>query len=191
MISQTQSYGIPSTFAPVEHPWFAVRVRSNHEHTASVHLVDRGYEEFAPSYTVERRWSDRKKEIEQFLFPGYVFCRFNPENRLPVLSVPGVVGVVGCGKIPAPIPDYEIERIRRMVQSGLLVSPWPFLEAGQTVLIERGPLTGVEGILEEVKGKCRLVVSVNLLRRSVSAEVDRHWVRPVKASPREAVFAAH
>jgi transcription antitermination factor NusG len=89
------------------------------------------------------------------------------------------------------IAEDEIERIRKMVQSGLLVSPWPFLEAGQTVLIERGPLTGVEGILEEVKGKCRLVVSISLLRRAVSAEVDRHWVRPVKASPRIAAIAAH
>jgi len=156
-----------------------------------MHLVDRGYEEFSPSYTVERRWSDRKKEIEQFLFPGYVFCRVDPQNRLPVLSAPGVVGLVGCGKIPVPIPEDEIERIRRMVQSGLLVSPWPFLEAGQTVLIERGPLTGIEGVLEEVKGKCRLVVSISLLRRSVSAEVDRHWVRPVKASPRVAAISAH
>jgi transcriptional antiterminator NusG len=191
MISQTESYDLAPTFTQVAHPWFAVRVRSNHEHTAGMHLVDRGYEEFAPSYTVERRWSDRKKEIEQFLFPGYVFCRVDPQNRLPVLTAPGVVGLVGCGKIPTPIPDAEIERIRRMVQSGLLVSPWPFLEAGQTVLIERGPLTGVEGILEEVKGKCRLVVSINLLRRSISAEVDRHWVCPVKASPRVAAISAH
>jgi transcription antitermination factor NusG len=191
MISQTESYDLTSTFTPVRHPWFAVRVRSNHEHTAAMHLVDRGYEEFAPSYMVERRWSDRKKDIEQFLFPGYVFCRVDPQNRLPVLSAPGVVGLVGCGKIPVPIPEDEIERIRRMVQSGLLVSPWPFLEAGQTVLIERGPLTGVEGILEEVKGKCRLVVSISLLRRSVSAEVDRHWVRPVKPSSRVAAISTH
>jgi len=191
MISQTESYDLASTFTPATHPWFAVRVRSNHEHIAAMHLVDRGYEEFTPSYTVERRWSDRKKEIEQFLFPGYVFCRVDPQNRLPVLTTPGVVGLVGCGKIPVSIADDEIERIRRMVQSGLLVSPWPFLEAGQTVLIERGPLTGVEGILEEVKGKCRLVVSISLLRRSVSAEVDRHWVRPVKASPQVAAISAH
>src|ERR1700694_5378641 len=191
MISQTESYDLASTFTPVTHPWFAVRVRSNQEHMAGMHLADRGYEEFTPSHTVERRWSDRKKEIEQFLFPGYVFCRVDPQNRLPVLTAPGVIGLVGCGRIPTPIPDDEIERIRRMVQSGLLVSPWPFLQAGQTVLIERGPLTGVEGILEEVKGKCRLVVSINLLRRSISAEVDRHWVRPVKASPPVAAISAH
>jgi transcriptional antiterminator NusG len=117
--------------------------------------------------------------MDQFLFPGYVFCRLNPLDRLPVLTAPGVVDLVGFGKIPAPVPDQEIETVRRMVQSGLFVMPWPFLELGHRVLIERGPLAGVEGNLEEVKGKCRLVVSVQLLQRSVSAEVDRDWIRPL------------
>ena len=190
MIVQAESYDTTPAFAPGVPPWFAVRVRSNHERVTAIHLGERGYEEFTPSYKIERRWSDRKKEIEQFLFPGYVFCRVNPQDRLPVLTTPGVVGLVGCGKIPTPIPDHEVERIRRMVQSGLLVTPWPFLEVGQTVLIERGPLAGVEGILEEVKGKCRLIVSINLLRRSVGAEVDRHWVRPVRPSNRVAPLSA-
>jgi transcription antitermination factor NusG len=161
------------------YPWFAVRVRSNHERVAAAHLRERGYEEFSPSWKTERRWSDRTKEVDQFLFPGYVFCRLNPLDRLPVLTAPGVVDLVGFGKVPAPIPDQEIESIRRMVQSGLFVMPWPFLELGRRVLIERGPLAGVEGILDEVKGKCRLVVSVQLLQRSVSAEVDRKWIRPL------------
>lgn len=186
MIAQTESHETESAFVHLDHPWFAVRVRSHHERVAALHLGERGYEEFAPSCKVEHRWSDRKKEVEEFLFPGYVFCRFDPQRRLPVLTAPGVVGLVGCGKIPTAIPDHEIERIRRMVQSGLLVTPWPFLELGQMVLIERGPLAGVEGILEEVKGRCRLVVSIELLRRSVSAEVDRRWVRPLKMRQRVA-----
>jgi transcription antitermination factor NusG len=161
------------------YPWFAVRVRSNHERIAAAHLRERGYQEFSPSCKTERRWSDRKKEMDQFLFPGYVFCRLDPLDRLPVLTAPGVVDLVGFGKIPAPIPDHEIECIRRMVQSGLFVMPWPFLELGHKVLIERGPLAGVEGILDDVRGKCRLVVSVQLLQRSVSAEVDRSWIRPL------------
>ena len=162
------------------HRWFAVRVRSNQERVAIAHLRERGYEEFAPSYRTERIWSDRKKQIDQYLFPGYVFCRFNPNERLPVLTAPGVVDLVGFGRIPAPIPEDEIERVRKMVESGLLVSPFPFVKVGETVLIERGPLTGVEGILVEVKGRYRLVVSINLLQRSVSAEVDRQSVRPVR-----------
>jgi transcription antitermination factor NusG len=165
------------------YPWFAVRVRSNHERIAAAHLRERGYEEFSPAWKTERRWSDRTKEVDQFLFPGYVFCRLNPSDRLPVLTAPGVVDLVGFGKIPAPVPDHEIENVRRMVQSGLFVMPWPFLELGHRVLIERGPLAGMEGILDEVKGKCRLVVSVQLLQRSVSAEINRDWIRPLPTTP--------
>src|SRR5580700_3227061 len=106
------------------YPWFAVRVRSNHERIAAAHLRERGYEEFSPSWKTERRWSDRTKEMDQFLFPGYVFCRLNPSDRLPVLTAPGVVDLVGFGRIPAPIPDPEIENVRQMVQSGLFVMPW-------------------------------------------------------------------
>jgi transcription antitermination factor NusG len=171
------------------YPWFAVRVRSNHEKTAAIHLRHKGYPEFAPSVKTERQWSDRKKIIDQFLFPGYVFSRLNPLDRLPILMMPGVVGIVGFGNGPCPIPDQEIENVRAMVNSGLLVFPWPFLERGQSVLIERGPLAGLEGILEETKGRCRLVVSINLLRRSVAAEIDRTWVRPVGRSVLSAGFA--
>lgn len=163
------------------HPWFALRVRSKHEQVASLHLSRRGYEEFCPSYKVERQWSDRKKTTDQFFFPGYVFCRLNIEDRLPILTVPGVVNIVGFGDGPTPIPEEEVARVRTMVNSGLLVTPWPFLKIGETVLIERGPLAGVEGILQEVKGKFRIVVSINLLQRSVSSEIDRAWVRPLKS----------
>ena len=163
-------------------PWYALRVRSNHERVAAMHLREQGYEEFCPAYRSERQWSDRKKTIEQFLFPGYVFCRLNPDDRLPVLMMPGVVNVVGFGSRPAAIPDQEIEHVRTMVRSGLLVTPWPFLSVGQTVVLERGPLAGVEGILQQIKKTFRLVVSVQLLQRSVSTEVDRAWVRPVTAS---------
>ena len=162
------------------HPWFAVRVRSNQERTAIAHLEQRGYQQFAPSFKSERRWSDRKKEIDQYLFPGYIFCRFDPSDRLAVLTAPGVVDLVGFGRTPEPIPDEEIDRVRRMVQSGLLVTPYPFLNVGQTVVIEQGPLTGLEGILVELKGQHRLVVSINLLQRSVSAEVERSAVRPAR-----------
>ncbi len=167
----------------VTYPWFALRVRSNYERVAAMHLRDRSFEEFLPSYKTERQWSDRKKQIERFLFPGYVFCRLNPDDRLPVLTIPGVVGLVGFGKGPSAIPDNEIESVRKMVGSGLLVGPWPFLAVGQTVLIERGPLTGVEGILHEVKKAYRLIVSIHLLQRSVFVEVDRSWLRPVAPTP--------
>jgi transcription antitermination factor NusG len=164
------------------YPWFALRVRSNCERIAATHLRNRGFEDFLPGYKVERQWSDRKKQVERFLFPGYVFCRLNPEDRLPVLTIPGAVGLVGFGKGPSAIPDSEILSVRTMLDSGLLVGPWPFLAVGQTVLIERGPLAGVEGILQEIKKTFRLVVSIPLLQRSVCAHVDRSWVRPVTAT---------
>jgi transcriptional antiterminator NusG len=173
----------PATFeAEISpYPWFALRLRSNHERITAAHLRERGYQEFAPSCKIERRWSDRTKQIDKFLFPGYIFCRFDPNDRLPVMTAPGVVDVVGFGKTPERIPDAEVERVRRMVDSGLAVTPFPYVQVGQAVLIERGPLAGIEGILVEVKGKLRLVVSVHLLQRSVSAEVDRHSIRPIQA----------
>ncbi len=163
----------------VGYPWFAVRVRSNREHVVSLHLRERGFEQFCPSYQVENQWTDRKKLTERFLFPGYVFCRVNPSDRLPVLIIPGVVGLISFGTTPEPIPDIEIERVQRLVQSGLPLAPWPYLQAGDRILIEHGPLAGLEGVLQRAKGKYRLVVSLNLLQRSVSAEVDREWVRPI------------
>jgi transcription antitermination factor NusG len=163
-------------------PWYAIRVRSNREHIVAVHLRDRGFQEYSPSYTVTSQWADRKKIIDKFLFPGYVFCRLDTSHRLPVLSAPGVVGIVGCGKIPVPIPECEMDRVRAMMNSGLPVMPWPYLATGDFVLIEKGPLAGVEGILQSVKGKHRIVVSFSLLQRSVSAEIDRVWVRPLNKS---------
>lgn len=169
----------PSSFGGDGQDWFAVRVRSNHERLVSLYLREIGYEEYSPTYRAERQWSDRIKVIDQPLFPGYVFCRLDPNDRLPLLKAPGVVGLVGVGKVPAPIPAVEVERVKRMVNSGLLVTPWPYLQVGQQVLIERGPLAGLEGILERVKNRLRIVVSVTLLQRAVAAEIDRAWVRPV------------
>jgi transcriptional antiterminator NusG len=162
-------------------PWYALRVRSNYERVTSAHLRHRGIEEFAPTFKAERQWSDRKKQVDQFLFTGYVFCRLDPNHRQLVVTVPGAVGLVGFGHGPLAIPQEEIEAVQRMTSSGLLVAPWPFLQVGQRVVIERGPLTGVEGILQEIRKTFRLVVSVGLLQRSVAAEVDRSWIRPVGA----------
>jgi transcriptional antiterminator NusG len=163
-------------------PWYALRVRSNYERVTAAHLRHRGVEEFAPTFRAERQWSDRKKQVDQFLFTGYVFCRMDPSFRQQVVTVPGAVGLVGFGDGPLPIPAEQIEAVQRMTNSGLLVAPWPFLRVGQRVVIERGPLTGVEGILQEIRKTFRLVVSIELLQRAVSAEVDRSWIRPLGAA---------
>jgi transcription antitermination factor NusG len=160
------------------YPWYALQVRSRHENSVTLHLQGRGYEPFLPLYKSRRRWSDRFKEIDLPFFPGYVFCQFNPLNRLPILGVPGVVQIVGVGGIPAPLDEAEIGAIQAVVNSRLSSQPWPYLEIGSKVRIEYGPLCGVEGILLSVKGHGRLVLSVTLLQRSVAVEIDQAWVQP-------------
>lgn len=159
------------------YPWYALRVRSRHEDIAVTHMHARGYESFLPKYNCKRRWSDRVKEGELPLFPGYVFCKFDPLNRFPVVSIPGVVHVVGIGKMPVPVEESEIEGIKTAVQAGLSRQPWPFLEIGSKVRVECGPLRGVEGILSGFRGERRLILSVTLLQRAVAVQVDEEWVR--------------
>lgn len=158
--------------------WFALRVKSRTEKVVAMMARNKGFEEFLPLYESRNRWSDRTKSVQLPLFPGYVFCRLNPERRLPVLTIPGVLHFVGIGKTPVPVEEAEIAAIRRAIESGLSTEPWPFLQAGQRVRLDRGPLAGLEGILIEAQKQERLVVSVTLLQRSVAVEIERHWATP-------------
>jgi transcription antitermination factor NusG len=166
----------------ITYPWFALRVKSRCEKIVSTLARYKGFEEFLPLYQTRRRWSDRFRVVELPLFPGYVFCRTNPELRLPLLTIPGVLSFVGIGKVPVPIADAEIDTIQRALGGGLLAEPYPFLEVGQRVRLAEGPLTGLEGFLVEVRKQHRILVSVSLLKRSVAVEIDRHWVRPLDPS---------
>jgi transcription antitermination factor NusG len=169
---------IPSDATPPL--WYAVRVRSNYERTVSTVLDHKGVEQFLPTYRSRRVWSDRVKTIELPLFPGYVFCRIPLEERNRVITTDGVVGFVGAGRQPIPVSEAEIDAIRTIVQSQAPAEPWPFLKIGQTVRINRGSLSGIEGILIKVKSSWRLVVSVMLLERSVAVEIDAAYVSPVR-----------
>lgn len=160
-------------------PWFALNVRSRYEKIVGQFLQNQGYEWFVPMYTSRRCWSDRIKEVSAPLFPGYLFCRFDIHNRLPILVIPGVLNVVGGTKIPTPIETPEIVALQTTVQAGLPREPWPFLHIGDRVRIERGALSGVEGILVQAKGHHRLVLSVTLLQRSVAVDIDSAWVSSV------------
>lgn len=162
--------------------WYAIRVRSNFEVATSLMLRCQDIEVFCPTYRSQRRWSDRTKEIQRPLFPGYVFCRISPLQRVPVLSTAGVVGIVGFGRTPIAIPDHEIEAVRMVVKSNLGATPCPYLEIGHKVAIETGPLAGAEGIVLEIKTGLRLVVSIDILRRSVATEIDRAWIRQIGSS---------
>jgi len=171
-------------------PWYAICVRSKFEPLVSKALSGKGYDEYLPLYRSRRKWSDRSTDLEIPLFPGYLFCRLDVQNRLPILTTPGVISIVGTGKIPVAIPDQEIEAIQTVVQSGLHVLPWPQLAVGSRVIIEMGPLKGLEGVTLEVEKKYRLLVSVPLLQRSVSVEIDRDWARPLPGGdPRKAPAA--
>jgi transcription antitermination factor NusG len=160
----------------MSYPWFALQVRSRYENIVRAHLSGMGFESFLPLYTCRRRWSDRFKEIECPLFPGYVFCRLNPLDRRPILVIPGVSLIVGMGKTPIPIDETEIAAIQATVKSGLPSQPWPYLQIGRRVRIGHGPLYGLEGILLDFRGQHRLVLSVTLLNRSVAVQVDDAWV---------------
>lgn len=158
--------------------WFAIRVRPKHEKAAAVNLGRQGFEEYVPVHRVRRRWSDRVKELDAVLFPGYIFCRFPHHDRLRVLSSPSVESIVGFGKTDIPVDDAEIQAVRTLVASGRPLAPWPFLRIGQNVTIENGPLAGVRGVVLRDQDSWRVVVSVEALDRSIAVEVDRDMIHP-------------
>jgi transcription antitermination factor NusG len=165
-----------------QHPWFALQVRTQHEKSVAQFLSGRSYEWFLPLYKCRKRWSDRVKEVETPLFPGYLFCRFNPLERLPILQTPGVIQIVGYNRQPVAIEESEIQAIQMLVVSGLPKQPWPFLHTGEKVQIESGPLRGMVGILTDFKGKHRLIISITLLQRAVAVEIDSALVTPHRSA---------
>jgi transcription antitermination factor NusG len=156
--------------------WYAVRTRSRFELTTSLALRDKGFTEFLPTYRSKRQWSDRVKELDLPLFPGYVFCRFSASDPWRVLNSPGVVHIVSAGNRPIPVEDREIESVRTVCGADVKASPSPAIEPGQRLVIVRGPLKGAEGILVRTKDECRLVVSISLLQRAISAELEWDWI---------------
>jgi len=163
----------------VKLPWFALQVRTRQEAGVGEQLKGQGYERFLPFYKVRKRWSDRIKEMEAPLFPEYLFCRFNPHDRLPILKTPGVIQIVGFNNTPAAVDENEILSIQRLVASGVQHQPCPFLTVGDRVRISAGPLLGLEGLLTDIKGSHRLVLSVSLLQRSVAVEIDSAFITPL------------
>jgi len=169
------------------HFWFAVTAKPRHEKAVAANLRNKGLESFLPLYQARRQWSDRTRAVDLPLFPGYVFCRFVYSSRLGVLSTPGVMSVVSFSNGPAPIADQEISRIQAIQSSGLPAQPWPYLNAGQRVRIEKGTLAGLEGVLLREKDSLRVVVSIDLLRRAVAVEIDRDMIRAVQGAEHASV----
>jgi len=158
-------------------PWFAIWTRSRHEKVVQEQLLRREVEAFLPTVPRWSRWKDRKKKIDWPLFPGYVFARFEPDISLPILKCSGVVSIVSFDGKPAPIPEFEIDGIRRLVESEIQFDPCPFVREGMLVEVTHGPLKGVIGRLVRKGSHDRLVLSVDLIGRAVMVTVDAADVR--------------
>src|SRR5271168_5382130 len=179
-LNHTRIFGsVAGDLASEPLPWYALQVRTRYERAVAEYLSGLDYEWFLPVCKDRKRWSDRIKEVELPLFPGYLFCRFDVENRLPILKTPGVVQLVGYNRQPVPVDESEIFAIQTLVSSGVPNQPCSFVEVGDRVAIATGPLRGLEGILVESRGRHKFVLSVSLLQRSVAVEVDSISVIPV------------
>ena len=176
MITATVSASLPpfeSNQCTEVHPWYGIRTLSNHEGVAAIVLKGKGYDPYLPLYSVRKRRADSAMvKSERPLFPGYVFCRFDAKKRLPILTTTGVVSVVGFGREPAAIPDDEIEIVKAVLRSGVPAEPCAYLREGQRVRVISGSLEGVEGLLVKKKNQCRMVISVTMLQRSISVEIE-------------------
>jgi transcription antitermination factor NusG len=159
--------------------WFAVYTSSRHEKRVAKQLSDRDIENFLPLIEKQHRWAKRSLiRLALPLFPNYLFVHIALQQRVAVLNMPGVLGIVGHGHIPSPLPEVEIERLRAGVELGR-VEPHPYPATGERVRITAGPMAGMEGILLRQKNELRLVVTLDLIQRSVAVEIDAEDVEPV------------
>lgn len=174
--------------APQFPAWMALYTRHQHEKSVAQLLAGKGIEAFLPLYDTAHRWKDRIKHLSLPLFPNYVFVFSGLLERGAILSTPGIYDFVRISGLPAVIPSEQIEAVRRVVEGGLQAEPHPFLKSGDRVRVKSGPLEGVEGILVRKKGFYRLILSVELLVRSISVEVEVADVERLSSGNQEAVF---
>jgi transcription antitermination factor NusG len=181
--SESNAYASGSVIATetaLAHPnWYAVYTCAHHEKRVAAELCARGVEHFLPLYSSLRRWKDRRVRLELPLFPGYVFVRIALRDRLGVVQIPSVVRLVGFGGLPATLPDTEMEVLRAGLSRSAIATPYPFLPVGRRVRIMGGPFAGLEGVLQRRKSNLRVVVSLNLIQRSVAVDVDAADVQPI------------
>ncbi len=171
-----------------ERRWYALYAKHHHEKRAADLLSRKRMEVFLPLHWDVHQWKDRKKTIALPLFPGYLFLRSDLMDRPEILRTPGVFFLVENSGRACPIPDYEIEAIQRVVNSEVRFEPHPFLRSGEQVRIRSGPLAGVCGIFVKNKNQHRVVVSVEVLQKSVSIEVSLENVQKAGPSPSEEVM---
>jgi transcription termination/antitermination protein NusG len=154
------------------HRWYAVYTLARHEKAIARHFEERGLSCFLPLYQAIHRWNKRSSRVSLPLFPGYVFVRSGAQERHRPLQVPGVLRYVGPGAAPSPIADEEIEALRNILVNGKDVGPHPYLSAGQPVRVASGPLAGLCGIVQRSKSGNRFIISVEMIKQSISIELD-------------------
>ncbi len=161
--------------------WFALRTRSRHEKKVACEITAKGISAFLPMVSQKNRWSDRFKIVETPLFPCYVFVHTDssPESRVSVLRTYGAVNFIGNGGRGTPIPDEQIESVRSILDQGVDFTPHPYLTINQRVRIRGGSLDGVEGVLLAKNADQSLVVSIDLIQRSVAIRVSGYELEPV------------
>lgn len=159
--------------------WFAVRTRARAEKAVRDQLAARIPGVFLPTVTRWSRWKDRKKSIEWPLFSGYCFAHFDPADHRAVVTCPGVAGIVSCAGQLSEIPEHEVESLRTLVISELQYDPVPFIKEGDPVRVVHGPLRGVVGRLVRKGDRARILLSVDLISRAVSVDVDAADIKPL------------
>jgi len=175
--------GIPVSYFA----WYAIRVKSNRERVTATGLLGKGFDVFLPEYVRPR---GRGRGVERtVLFPGYVFARFNAHNRLPILTLPGIIHIVSVGKTPAPVDAAELASLRLLLETGLPINPSEQYTVGEKVNVDTGPLAGASGVIAGEENR-RLLVSITLLQRSVSVALPREWICKVTATHRGDIFAS-
>lgn len=161
--------------------WYAIYVQSRHEKVIAFALRSKGFESCLPLSRIQQIKGRQKSVVELPVFPGYVFCKFNSQERTPILRTPGIVRIISFGKELIPLLPEEVSSLQLLEQAKVPVEPWPFLTKGQWVYISEGPLAGMSGIVNECKKGLRVIVSLALLQRSVAVEVSQWSIRPTQA----------
>lgn len=177
----TASQTIPSSELgriPDEGSWYALYTCPRHEKRVVKQIEQHHISCFLPLYRSVRRWKDRRKELDLALFPGYVFVRIALPDRLRVLQLASVVRFVSFNGRPLPLPRGEMEALMNGLTSGVRAEPHPYLKIGRRVSVKYGPLAGSQGILVRRKDKFRVILSLDLIQRSVAVEVDEADVEP-------------
>jgi transcription antitermination factor NusG len=162
--------------------WYAGYTASRHEKRVAEHFAQRGVEHFLPLYETIHRWNNGRHRVQLPLFPGYIFVRIALHERRRVIEVPGFVRLVGFNSLPCPLPEADINRMKEALNKGVVAEPYPYLTVGTRVEVRNGPLQGMTGILVRRQTKCRVVISVDLIMRSMAVEVEAADVVPVRSS---------